>query len=107
MEPKKDPLNGLRRGDCRVVVLPPPLSPFFGLRLRSGERSGDCRLLRVFFQGEGGGVALGVQICFSDLTWRWQWGHFPDMKALSPTVEYLWRQRRGVCRCLGCGGRGC
>lgn len=100
-EPKKDPLKGLRRGDCNVVVvlvwpLPSPLSssslplPFLGeRRVRSGERSGDCRLLTAFFQGEGGGVAFGVQTCFSDLTWRLQWGHLPDMKVLPPTVEYL------------------
>lgn len=97
--PKKDPLNGLRSGDCRVVVVLvwplPPLppsspSPLFGVRrVRIGERSGDCRLLTAFFQGEGGGVAFGVQTCFSDLTWRWQWGHLPDMKVLPPTVEYL------------------
>lgn len=94
LEPK-DPLNGLRRGDCSVVLVPPPPplpSPFLGLRLRlrSGERRGDWRLLRVLFQGDGGGVAFGVQICLSDLTWRWQWGHFPDMKDLVPTLEYLW-----------------
>lgn len=105
LEPKKDPLNGLRRGDWSRVPPPPPLpSAFLGLRLRlrSGERRGDWRLLRVFFQGDGGGVAFGVQICLSDLTWRWHWGHFPDMKDLSPTVEYLWvGARDGWVRRLG------
>lgn len=88
-EPKNEPLKGLRRGDCReVVVLEPP--PSLGLvPVRSGERSGDCRLLSVFFQGDCGGVALGVQTWLSDLTWRLQWGHLPDMKGLPPTVEYL------------------
>lgn len=93
LEPKKDPLKGLRRGDCREVVVlvwPSLSSSFFGVRLlRIGDRSGDWRLLMVFCQGDGGGVAFGVQICSSDFTWRWQWGHLPDMKVLPPTVEYL------------------
>lgn len=77
--PKKDPLKGLRMGDCRV------LCPSVRL-VRRGERSGLCR---DTFHGDWGGVALGVQICVSDVTRRLQWGHLPDMKFLLPTVEYL------------------
>lgn len=57
------------------------------LLLRRGERRG---LWRLVFHGEGGGVAFGVQIWVSDLTWRLQWGHFPDMKVLPATVLYLY-----------------
>ena len=78
--PKKEPLNGLRSGDCRVAW-PPGV---FGLR--SGERRGLCNFT---FHGDGGGVAFGVQTWLSDLTIRLQCGHLPDMKLLPPTVEYL------------------
>lgn len=84
LAPKKAPLKGLRRGDCREVW------PSLGL-VRRGDRSG---LWRLTFQGEGGGVAFGVQTCVSDLTVRLQYGHLPDMKVLPPTVEYLCFTRR-------------